>query len=116
MNNRFDKTDDKQIEQLLVRKAKLIARRNDRNLNVNVGMIALLGSIIICPIVAGIFIGEWLDIHHAIEGFSWRLNLLLIGFIFGLYLGYKWIKYEGIDKIDNEYKKLQTEIDKEEEK
>lgn len=107
---RFDKTDDKKIERLLVRKAKLLANRSNRSLYVNVGIIGILGGIIIIPILIGIFIGAWIDNNYPMDPISWRLNLLFVGFALGLYYAYLWVKREGIEKADEQYREELSKI------
>lgn len=111
---RFDKTDDKKTEKLLVRKAKLLSNRSNRSLYVNVGIIGILGGIIIIPIVIGIFAGEWIDKNYPTPPISWRLNLMFLGFAFGLFNAYLWVKREGIQKADEQYREELSKIKDEE--
>ena len=108
----FDKTDDKKIEKVLVYKAKQLQDRPNRNLYANVGIVAILGAIIVFPLLIGILLGGWLDKNVPIDGLAWQLNLMLIGFGFGLYYAYCWIKLEGIEKIDEAYRKQQERLKK----
>ena len=52
----FDKTEDKKIEKVLVRKAKQLKDRPNRNLYANVGIVAILGGIIVFPLLIGILL------------------------------------------------------------
>ena len=101
----FDKTEDKKVQDVLIKKAELMKTRNNRSFYANFGMVAALGVIMMSPLVAGILLGNWLDKNVAMKGFSWRLNLMVVGFFVGLYYAYRWIKYEGIEKIDEAYRK-----------
>ncbi len=110
MNKQFDPTDDKKVENQLIHKVYQLENRNYRSLYVNVGIIGILGGIIISPILLAIFIGGWLDENYPVPPISWRLNLMLIGFLIGIYYGYLWVKKEGIQKIDEAYQKEQKRI------
>ncbi len=103
MDKQFDPTDDKKIENQLIHKAQQLENRDYRSLYVNVGIIGILGGIIIFPILLGILFGGWLDETYPVDVISWRLNLMLIGFVFGIYYGYVWVKKEGIQKVDETY-------------
>lgn len=110
MDKKFDPTDDKKIEEQLIHKVHQLENRDYRSLYVNVGIIGILGGIIISPILIGILIGGWLDKNYPIDPISWQLNLIFIGFIIGMYYAYVWIKKEGIQKIDDAYRKEQERI------
>lgn len=101
----FDKTEDKKVQEVLIKKAELMKNRSGRTFYANVGMIAALGVIMTSPLVLGILLGGWLDKIFVQDKFSWRLNLMVIGLCVGLYYSYRWIKFEGIDKIDEAYRK-----------
>ena len=101
----FDKTEDKKVQEVLIKKAELMKNRSGRTFYANFGMVAALGVIMMSPLILGVLLGGWLDKNQTVEGFSWRLNLMIIGFFIGLYYSYRWIKYEGIEKIDEAYRK-----------
>ena len=108
----FDKIEDKKVEKVLVRKAKQLQDRPNRNLYANVGIVAILGGIIVFPLLIGILLGGWLDKNAPVDGLAWQLNLMIIGFFCGIYYAYRWIQLEGIEKIDREYEKLQERLKK----
>lgn len=107
---KFNPTDDKKIENILMKKARQLKHRDSRSLYVNVGIIGILGGIIIFPILLGIFLGGWLDEAYPVSKLSWRLNLILIGAMVGFFYGWLWIKYEGIYKVDTAYQKEQEQF------
>ena len=108
----FDKTNDKQVQDLLIQKARQLAIRDRRDLYVSVGMIGILGFIFLMPIVVGIFVGEWLDRKMHIAHMSWQLLLMAFGFVLGCFNAYLWVKKEGIEKVDASYQKEQELIKK----
>ena len=108
----FDKTNDKQVQEVLIRKARQLSVRNNRDLCVSVGMIGILGFIFLSPIVIGIFAGEWLDKKMPISHISWQLILMALGFVLGCFNAYLWVKKEGIEKVDASYRKEQELITK----
>jgi ATP synthase protein I len=55
-----------------------------------VGQIGVLGWIIVTPILAGLFIGRWLD-HRLGTGIFWSAPLLLVGVVIGGYSAWKWM-------------------------
>ena len=101
----FNQLEDKKTEEILIRKAKQLQDRPNRSMYMNMGIVAILGGIMIFPLLIGILLGGWLDEKYAISSFSWRLNLMIVGFFVGLYYAYRWVKLEGIDKIEKEYEK-----------
>ena len=108
----FDKTEDKKVEAVLIRKAEQLKDRPNRSLYVNVGIVAILGGIMIFPLLIGILLGGWLDKNAAVDGLSWQLNLMILGFICGVYYACRWVKLEGIEKIDEAYRKQQERLKK----
>ncbi|MDO4161924.1 MAG: AtpZ/AtpI family protein [Pseudomonadota bacterium] len=89
----FDNVSEKEIRNTLIHKANLHRLRQRQGRGANFGMIASLGGVIIVPILIGIFVGGWLDENWP-QNFSWRLNLLFLGFVWGLVNGYFWLKVE----------------------
>ena len=91
---------ERQIKDELMRKAELLKRRSDRTWRANFGMIASLGGVIIVPILLGLFSGSYLD-EVLPQRFSWQLSLLFVGFVWGFFNAYLWIKVENekIEKI-----------------
>ena len=101
----LNQLEDKKTEEILVKKAKQLQDRPNRSMYMNMGIVGILGGIMIFPLLIGILLGGWLDEKYAVTSFSWRLNLMIVGFFLGCYYAYRWIKLEGIDKIEQEYQK-----------
>lgn len=89
----FDNSHGKEICDKLVRKAELLKKRPYRTWNANFGMIASLGGVIIVPILLGLWSGGYLD-RVSPQRFSWRLLLLFLGFLWGGFNAFCWVKME----------------------
>lgn len=89
----FEKLQNEKVRDELMHKAELLKLRPHRKWHTNFGMIAALGGVIIVPILIGILLGGYLD-EVLPQRFSWRLSLLFVGFIWGVYNAYTWIKIE----------------------
>ena len=96
----FDKTNDKQVQEVLIQKARQLSIRNRRDLYVSVGMVGILGFVFLSPIIVGIFFGGWLDKVMPVPRVSWRLLFMFLGFVLGCLDAYLWVKREGIEKVD----------------
>lgn len=99
----FETPREKKVCDNLVCKAEKIKRRPYRRWSSEFGMIASLGGVIIIPILLGIWSGGWLD-EHLPQRFSWRLSLLMVGFVWGIFNAYWWLKIEEtkIKKLEND--------------
>lgn len=95
----YEKLSVDKTERELLHKAELLKERPYRRWSSNFGMIASLGGVIIVPILLGIWCGGILDMQYP-QRFSWRLSLLFIGFAWGLFNAYMWIKIED-NKIEH---------------
>ncbi len=51
-----------------------------------------IGGIIVIPIVAGAYIGLWLDRHMEGFSFSWTLTLIVIGVVIGTFNAIYFVK------------------------
>ena len=94
----FEKSQSKEVRDDLLHKAELLKRRPYRRWSTHFGMIASLGGVIIVPILLGIWCGGYLDTVLP-QHFSWRLSLLFVGFAWGAFNAYMWVKIEN-KKID----------------
>jgi ATP synthase protein I len=63
-------------------------REGERSMGQNLAMIGSLGWTIVAPILAGIFLGRWLD-HVFQSGIFWTLGLLVAGLAIGCALAWK---------------------------
>ncbi|MGZ8222011.1 MAG: AtpZ/AtpI family protein [Methylobacter sp.] len=85
MNNRqqLKKKIDNQVKR--IKKAE----HNDRP---NLPSIGTLGLVMVLPIIAGVYLGHWLD--DMVEGYSthWTLSLLFAGLVIGVFNVYFLIK------------------------
>ena len=99
----FETPSGKKICDNLVCKAEQIKRRPYRRWSSEFGMIASLGGVIIIPILLGILGGGYLD-EKLPQHFSWRLSLLFVGFAWGMFNAYCWLKIEDekIKKLEND--------------
>ena len=68
-------------------------REGERSIGQNLAMIGALGWTIVTPILAGIFIGRWLDRSFG-SGIFWTLGLLFAGLTIGCWLAWKRIRRE----------------------
>lgn len=99
----FEIPNEKKLSNHLIQKAEKIKHRPYRRWSSQFGMIASLGGVIIVPILLGIWSGGWLD-DNLPQRFSWRLSLLFVGFVWGIFNAYWWLKIEEekIKKLEND--------------
>ena len=70
-------------------------REGERSLGKNVAMIGVVGWTIVTPMLAGIFLGRWLDrVLATHSGIFWTLGLLVVGLTLGCHLAWKRINRE----------------------
>ena len=68
-------------------------RMGERSIGQNLAMIGSLGWVIVAPILAGIFLGRWLD-RIFDSGLFWTLGLLVLGVAIGAVLAWKRMEQE----------------------
>ncbi|MBR3675847.1 MAG: hypothetical protein IKN71_01775 [Alphaproteobacteria bacterium] len=109
----FEKSQNTKVRDELVYKAEMMKVRPNRHWKTNFGMIASLGGVIILPILLGIWCGGYLD-SVIPQRFSWRLSLLFVGFAWGVFNAYMWIKIENdkIAEMDTKSVEIKKEIKK----
>lgn len=59
------------------------AERERRTLLANTVYLGTLGLILVLPIIAGAYIGSWLDSRMPGYSFSWTITLIIIGVFVG---------------------------------
>ncbi len=64
------------------------SREGERSLGRNLAWIGGLGWLIVVPILAGMFIGRWIDRHFG-SGVFWTVSLLTLGVAVGCYLAWR---------------------------
>jgi len=84
-------------EDLLVKGARLRGKRYEHWLREGgpsvarrLAQIGVLGWMIVVPVLAGVFIGRWLD-QKLDSGVFWTAPLLMLGLILGCWSAWKWI-------------------------
>jgi ATP synthase protein I len=63
-------------------------REGERSIGQNLAMVGMIGWLVVTPIVAGIFLGHWLDGIFS-SGIFWTGALLVVGTVFGCILAWK---------------------------
>lgn len=63
----------------------LEARRQRPRVWCQAALLGVGGWLVVLPVVAGAYLGLWLDRRHGGHGQSWTLTLILIGLGVGLY-------------------------------
>ena len=75
----------RRLEQAVERQARRILRagRERRSLLTQTAFLGTLGLVFVLPVVAGAYLGRWLD--EAMAGYSlrWTLSLLFVGLVVG---------------------------------
>lgn len=87
--------DDEQLSRQLTRQIKRLRtprRRGVLGLLVTGGTAGLLLTV---PLIAGAYLGRWLDEQSPGYSFRWTLNLILLGLAMGIYNVYLFFKGHG---------------------
>jgi ATP synthase protein I len=63
-------------------------RHGERSIGQNLAMIGSLGWLIVVPMLAGVFLGGWIDRRWE-TGILWTAALLFLGLLLGCYLAWK---------------------------
>lgn len=66
-------------------------REGDVSIGRRLAQIGVLGWIIVFPMLAGLFVGRWLD-HHFSSGVFWSAPLLMVGLGLGGWFAWKWMR------------------------
>lgn len=91
---RRDRKWDQRLEAEIERKARRHAQaeRNRATLLAQTVFLGTLGGLFVLPIVAGAYLGMWLDEHMAGYSTHWTVNLILLGVAFGAVNVYLFVK------------------------
>jgi len=54
------------------------------------GQIGVLGWIVVTPLLAGLFLGRWLD-RQFVSGVFWTAALIFVGGCFGFWSAWRWM-------------------------
>ena len=85
----FNQYFDKQAK-LLIQKANNLRNRSQRQHAYRAALLTVYGFQVAIPVVLGIFLGVFLDKYLPLTHLSWTLNLILLGFLVGLYNANTW--------------------------
>ena len=87
--------DDHTIEEIQRRAARMRSARRYRGPSPlrGIGVFGMVGWAVAVPVVAGTFLGLWLD-RVAPQAFSWILTLIVAGVVLGTMLAWRWIQKE----------------------
>ena len=94
--NGNSKSNDKRFVQKVDSKVtrKLRAQRHPgRSVWMGLGTMGIVGWSVTVPTLFGLLLGAWLDKHFP-SGFSWTLNLLIIGLVLGCIIAWRWVTKE----------------------
>jgi len=83
MENRNDRELRRQVEEDARRIAK--ARREHESVLVQTVYLGTLGLVFVLPVVAGAYLGHWLDGMTAGYSMRWTLSLLFLGLVVGAF-------------------------------
>ena len=75
---------------LLVKKAEKLEKRSSHRPIYWATVFSVYGCQVAFPALLGIFIGRLLDKHFPSTYISWTLNLILLGFVIGIYNATAW--------------------------
>ncbi len=68
------------------------AEREHRSLLAETAYVGALGLVFVLPVVAGAYLGRWIDSQLAGYSMRWTLSLLLLGVAIGAYSVYRNIR------------------------
>lgn len=79
--------DDRELERSVARDARRIrkAEREQASLLVQTVYLGTLGLVFVLPVVAGVYLGHWLDGRIAGYSMRWTLGLLFLGLVAGAF-------------------------------
>ncbi len=68
------------------------ARGERRTLLAQTLYLGTLGTVFVLPVVAGAYLGNWLDSRSAGYSIRWTVSLIVLGIVFGAYNAYLLIR------------------------
>jgi len=74
----------------LIQKAEKLSQRSNRRYVYRAAILTVYGFQVVIPVLIGIFVGLLLDKKFPLEHIAWTLNLILLGFLIGLYNANTW--------------------------
>jgi ATP synthase protein I len=85
-------SNQKQLKDKIENQVKRIKKAEQHDQGPNLPSLGTLGLVMILPIIAGVYLGHWLD--DMVEGYSthWTLSLLFAGIVIGVFNVYFLIK------------------------
>lgn len=92
----YNKDETQDTAKTLIKKAKAMENRKNRQLYLNAAILGTYGWNISIPVIIGVIIGRLLDKKFPLPPMSWTLNLIFIGFIIGFYNAQRWVNKEGV--------------------
>ncbi len=83
----MDTGDDRELERSVARDARRMrkAEREQASLLVQTVYLGTLGLVFVLPVVAGVYLGHWLDGRIAGYSMRWTLGLLFLGLVAGAF-------------------------------
>jgi len=84
--DKLQKTINKEIKRLEQ------AEKNKRSLLAYSSFVGVLGTVLVLPIVAGAYLGRWLDSFDTGFSISWTISFIFIGVVVGVVNTYYLIK------------------------
>ena len=91
-NNSHDKRFVQNVDSKVTRKLRA-QRHPGRSVWMGLGAMGIVGWSVAVPTIFGLLLGVWLDKHYSF-GFSWTLNLLIIGLVMGCIVARRWVSKE----------------------
>jgi ATP synthase protein I len=83
----IDRGEDRELERSVVRDTRRLrkAEREQESLLVQTIYLGTLGLVFVLPVVAGAYLGHWLDGLSPGYSMRWTLSLLAIGLVIGAF-------------------------------
>lgn len=92
MNKKKDNRFVQNVDNKVTRKLR-VQNHPGRSVWMGLGTMGIVGWSVAIPTLIGLLVGVWLDKNYS-AGFSWTLNLLIIGIVLGCLSAWHWISKE----------------------